>query len=89
MGQNSTKAGVVVWGQGDHGQLGLGGPAGSSRAFTPRLLERLTNVKAVVCGGHHTIAITEKDVRFFCQAINNIVSHDHFTTTVHTTAERP
>ena len=64
MGQNSTKAGVVVWGQGDHGQLGLGsGPmAEGQRAFTPRLLERLTNVKLVVCGGHHTVAITEKEV---------------------------
>jgi len=61
MGQSSTKAGVVVWGSSEYGQLGIGSLPAEDRAVPPRLVEglRSVHVHRVVCGGHHSCAVSE------------------------------
>eukprot|EP00927_Polykrikos_kofoidii_P007640 TRINITY_DN13142_c1_g1_i2.p1 TRINITY_DN13142_c1_g1~~TRINITY_DN13142_c1_g1_i2.p1 ORF type:complete len:734 (+),score=98.06 TRINITY_DN13142_c1_g1_i2:225-2426(+) len=61
MGQTSTKAGVVVWGSSDHGQLGIGSLTAEDRALPPRLVEglRSVHVRHVVCSGHYSVAVSE------------------------------
>lgn len=61
MGQSSTKAGVVVWGSSECGQLGIGSLPAEDRAEPPRLVEglRSVHVRHVVCSGHYSIAVSE------------------------------
>eukprot|EP00929_Paragymnodinium_shiwhaense_P114655 TRINITY_DN83117_c0_g1_i1.p1 TRINITY_DN83117_c0_g1~~TRINITY_DN83117_c0_g1_i1.p1 ORF type:complete len:700 (+),score=159.05 TRINITY_DN83117_c0_g1_i1:182-2281(+) len=61
MGQSSTKAGVVVWGSSEHGQLGIGSLTAEDRALPPRLVEglRSVHVRHVVCSGHYSVAVSE------------------------------
>ncbi|CAE8647715.1 unnamed protein product, partial [Polarella glacialis] len=61
MGQSSTKAGAVVWGSSEHGQLGVGSLPTEDRAVTPRLVEGLrhVHVRHVACGGHYSAALSE------------------------------
>ena len=62
MGQNSSKAGVVVWGNPDYGQLGIGSASAeqASGYIPPRLLEKIhNNVQTLTAGGHHSVAVTE------------------------------
>ncbi|CAD7972243.1 unnamed protein product [Amoebophrya sp. A120] len=55
MGNQSTKAGVVVWGQ------QVENSSGEEKVYGPRLVEALrhVHVRAVVCGGHHSCVLTE------------------------------
>lgn len=61
MGQSSTKAGVVVWGSSEHGQLGVGSLPAEDRAVPPRLVEclRSVHVRHVACSGHYSCAVSE------------------------------
>mmetsp|Transcript_39262 Transcript_39262/g.90715 ORF Transcript_39262/g.90715 Transcript_39262/m.90715 type:complete len:627 (-) Transcript_39262:68-1948(-) len=62
MGQTSTKAGVVVWGAAEHGQLGVGTLANSDDgARKPQLVEALrsVDVRHVACSGHYSCAVAE------------------------------
>lgn len=61
MGQSSTKAGVVVWGSSEHGQLGIGSLPAEDRVSPPRVIEGLrgVHVRHVVCGGHYSCAVSE------------------------------
>lgn len=61
MGQTSTKAGVVVWGSSEDGQLGIGSLPAEDRAVPPRLVEgfRSVHVRHVVCSGHYSCAVSE------------------------------
>mmetsp|Transcript_128960 Transcript_128960/g.248468 ORF Transcript_128960/g.248468 Transcript_128960/m.248468 type:complete len:682 (-) Transcript_128960:68-2113(-) len=61
MGQSSTKAGVVVWGSSEAGQLGIGSLPAEDRAVLPRLVEglRSVHVRHVVCNGHYSCAVSE------------------------------
>mmetsp|Transcript_67455 Transcript_67455/g.161835 ORF Transcript_67455/g.161835 Transcript_67455/m.161835 type:complete len:689 (-) Transcript_67455:55-2121(-) len=62
MGQTSTKAGVVVWGAAEHGQLGVGILANAEdRARPPQLVEALrsVDVRHVACSGHYSCAVAE------------------------------
>mmetsp|Transcript_53547 Transcript_53547/g.142325 ORF Transcript_53547/g.142325 Transcript_53547/m.142325 type:complete len:569 (-) Transcript_53547:26-1732(-) len=61
MGQSATKAGVVVWGSPEFGQLGIGSLPAEDRSVNPRLVEGLRSVpvRFVNCGGHHSVAVSE------------------------------
>lgn len=61
MGQSSTKAGVVVWGSSEAGQLGVGSLPAEDRAVPPRLVEglRSVHVRHVVSNGHYSCAVSE------------------------------
>lgn len=61
MGQSSTKAGAVVWGSSEHGQLGIGSLPAEDRAAPPRLIEglRTVHVRHVACSGHYSCAVAE------------------------------
>lgn len=61
MGQTSTKAGVVVWGSSEHGQLGIGSLPAEDRAVPPRLVESLrsVHVRHVACSGNYSCAVSE------------------------------
>eukprot|EP00392_Amoebophrya_sp_AT5.2_P011385 g11462.t1 len=55
MGNQSAKAGVVVWGQPQDG-------SGNADGVTPpRLIEQLrhVHVRSIVCGGHHSVALSD------------------------------
>lgn len=61
MGQSSTKAGVVVWGSSEHGQLGIGSLPAEDRAVQPRIVEQLrsVHVRQVCCAGHYSCGLSE------------------------------
>jgi len=61
MGQSSTKAGVVVWGSSEHGQLGIGSLPAEDRSVQPRIVEQLrsVHVRHVACSRHYSCAISE------------------------------
>lgn len=61
MGQSSTKAGVVVWGSSEHGQLGVGSLPAEDRAVPPRLVEclRSVHVRHIASSGHYSCAVSE------------------------------
>uniref|UniRef100_A0A7S4PZY7 RCC1-like domain-containing protein n=1 Tax=Alexandrium monilatum TaxID=311494 RepID=A0A7S4PZY7_9DINO len=61
MGQSSTKAGVVVWGSSEHGQLGIGSLPAEDRAVQPRIVEQLrsVHVRQVACAGHYSCGVSE------------------------------
>jgi alpha-tubulin suppressor-like RCC1 family protein len=58
---------VFSFGANDHGQLGVPTAASHARSDTPRLLGgalRDERVRAVVCGGLFTFAVTERNEAF-------------------------
>jgi len=61
MGQTSTKAGVVVWGSSEHGQLGIGSLPAEDRSVQPRIVEQLrsVHVRHVACSGHYSCGVSE------------------------------
>jgi len=62
MGQTQNRAGVVVWGSSECGQLGVGGgPMEDGRPVQPKLVESLRSfsIRSVQCGGHHSTCLSE------------------------------
>lgn len=49
---------VYSWGRADYGQLGR--PCDQPYDPTPKLIQCLQHVQAVVCGSEHTLAISGK-----------------------------
>mmetsp|Transcript_127348 Transcript_127348/g.254401 ORF Transcript_127348/g.254401 Transcript_127348/m.254401 type:complete len:641 (+) Transcript_127348:55-1977(+) len=61
MGQSATKAGVVVWGSSEHGQLGIGSLPAEDRSVQPRIVEQLRSVRVrhVACSRHYSCGVSE------------------------------
>jgi len=61
MGQSATKAGVVVWGSSEHGQLGIGSLQTEDRSVQPRIVEQLrsVHVRHVACSRHYSCGVSE------------------------------
>jgi len=61
MGQSATKAGVVVWGSSEHGQLGIGSLPAEDRSVQPRIVEQLrsVHVRHVACSRHYSCGVSE------------------------------
>ena len=47
---------LCVWGNAEHGRLGLGKVTGGE--VWPQICQAIENVKTVCCGGAHTVAVT-------------------------------
>ena len=74
MGQNASRAGVVVWGNPDAGQLGFESPekTGPHHFVTPRLLEKIPEPVQLAAGGHTSAAVTATGLNEFENRIKDL-----------------
>eukprot|EP00817_Percolomonadidae_sp_ATCC50343_P000179 CAMPEP_0117418304 /NCGR_PEP_ID=MMETSP0758-20121206/111_1 /TAXON_ID=63605 /ORGANISM="Percolomonas cosmopolitus, Strain AE-1 (ATCC 50343)" /LENGTH=1041 /DNA_ID=CAMNT_0005198725 /DNA_START=476 /DNA_END=3602 /DNA_ORIENTATION=- len=55
---------LFAWGFGNYGQLGDGRVGANAITYTPKQIHSLQNVRKVVCGFNHTIALTQDNKVF-------------------------